>query len=48
MPKEAPLTHEAFRRRQKTVALDGLLKRTRPKFQVNYHSAAQLQLYGVG
>jgi haloalkane dehalogenase len=24
VPKEAPLTHEAFRRRQKTVALDGL------------------------
>jgi murein tripeptide amidase MpaA len=31
-----------------TRALDGLLRRIRPKFQVNYHSAAELLLYGVG
>jgi hypothetical protein len=31
-----------------TRALDGLLKRIRFKFQVNYHSAAELLLYGVG
>ena len=31
-----------------TRAMDGLLQRIRFKFQVNYHSAAQLLLYGVG
>ena len=31
-----------------TKALDGLMKRLRPKFLVNYHSAAELLLYGIG
>jgi hypothetical protein len=31
-----------------TQALDGLLKRIRFKFLINYHSAAELLLYGVG
>ncbi|MCW2505566.1 MAG: hypothetical protein JWO79_3850 [Actinomycetia bacterium] len=31
-----------------TQALDGLLKRVKPKFMINYHSAAQLLLYGAG
>jgi len=31
-----------------TRAMDGLVRRVRPEFQVNYHSAAQLLLYGVG
>ena len=31
-----------------TRAMDGLLRRLRFKFQVNYHSAAELLLYGVG
>jgi Zinc carboxypeptidase/Immune inhibitor A peptidase M6 len=31
-----------------TRALDGLMKRVGFQFQVNYHSAAQLLLYGVG
>ncbi len=29
-------------------ALDGLFKKLRPKFFINYHSAAELLLYGVG
>ena len=31
-----------------TRALDGLMARVKPKYLVNYHSAAQLLLYGVG
>ncbi len=31
-----------------TRALDGLLRRVRFEFQINYHSAAELMLYGVG
>jgi hypothetical protein len=31
-----------------TRALDGLMRLIKPKFLVNYHSAAQLLLYGVG
>ncbi len=31
-----------------TQAMDGLMKRIRPKFQVNYHSAAELLLYPYG
>ncbi len=31
-----------------TRALDGLMRRVRFAFQVNYHSAAELLLYGVG
>ena len=31
-----------------TRALDGLLRKIRFKFQINYHSAAELLLYGVG
>jgi hypothetical protein len=31
-----------------TQAMDGLLKRIKPKFMINYHSAAELLLYGVG
>jgi Zinc carboxypeptidase/Immune inhibitor A peptidase M6 len=31
-----------------TRALDGLMKKLRPTYLVNYHSAAQLLLYGVG
>ena len=38
----------APRSEPETRALDGLLNRIRFKFQVNYHSAAELLLYGVG
>lgn len=31
-----------------TRALDGLMKKIKPKFLINYHSAAELLLYGVG
>jgi hypothetical protein len=31
-----------------TKALDGLMRKIRFKFQINYHSAAELLLYGVG
>ena len=31
-----------------TRALDGLMRKIRFKFQINYHSAAELLLYGVG
>jgi hypothetical protein len=31
-----------------TRALDGLMRRVRFEFQINYHSAAELLLYGVG
>ena len=31
-----------------TRALDGLMRRIRFEFQINYHSAAELLLYGVG
>ena len=38
----------APRSEPETRALDGLLDRIRFRFQVNYHSAAELLLYGVG
>ena len=31
-----------------TQAMDGLMKRIKPKFQINYHSAAELLLYPYG
>ena len=31
-----------------TRALDGLMKKVKPKFLINYHSAAELLLYGIG
>ena len=31
-----------------TRALDGLFRRVRPEFFINYHSAAELLLYGIG
>jgi hypothetical protein len=38
----------APRSEPETRALDGLMRRVRFDFQVNYHSAAELLLYGVG
>ncbi len=31
-----------------TQALDGLMRKIKPKYLINYHSAAELLLYGVG
>jgi hypothetical protein len=38
----------APRSEPETRALDGLMRRVRFEFQINYHSAAELLLYGVG